>query len=70
MHVSDEIVFYFLFKESLVAFLHFAISSSESSVSSVDSDSAMKLNTQKAGKKKEAQNCKLCGDSAAHGMQA
>ncbi len=34
MHVSDEIVFYFLFKESLVAFLHFAISSSESSVSS------------------------------------
>ncbi len=32
----------------------------------VDSDSAMKLNTQKAGKKKEAQNCKLCADSAAH----
>ncbi len=31
----------------------------------VDSDSAMKLNTQKAGKKKEAQNCKLCADSAA-----
>ncbi len=33
----------------------------------LDSDSAMKLNTQKAGKKKEAQNCKLCADSAAHG---
>ncbi len=36
----------------------------------VDSDSAIQLNTQKAGKKKEAQNCKLCADSATHGMQA